>query len=377
MSTELTRALTAASNETGLHDFGPDDFREPLRVYLDLERQAPLSAEGRQQQMHLVQRCLVNRLRIARDIAAHPEILREDVSDPIVVLGFPRSGTTVLQRMLSADPSMQNLALWRVLNPAPLPGEVPGEPVERRAIAKATEEAIRTYNPALFTAHPMIADEAEEDWFLHHLAFQHVGNVFWSLLSREYLTYLRTLPRLPTYRYVADLLRYLQWQDGGKRGRRWVLKTPVHIGCVDELLAVHPRATLIYPRREFTTVVASFCHALESSVGATLPITPQQIGELAMDFWPAEMRRFYETRRRLGSALNLMEVHYQDLLSDPIRHIRALYERAGTSLTAAGAQAIQSWLAHNPAGKHGRNVYELHRYGLSEHAVKSAFAEFD
>jgi ABC-type histidine transport system ATPase subunit len=118
--------------------------------------------EGRVQQEQLVQRCLVNRLRFARDLARHPEILEEDVSDPIVVLGFPRSGTTVLQRMISADPAMQNLALWRVLNPAPLPDESPGQPLERIAIARATEQAIRTHNPALFTAHPMIAHEAEE-----------------------------------------------------------------------------------------------------------------------------------------------------------------------------------------------------------------------
>src|SRR3546814_5295095 len=67
--------------------------------------------------------------------------------------------------------------------------------------------------------------------------------------------------------------------DGGRRGRRWVLKTPVHIGCLDALLTAHPRASFVYPRREFTTVVASFCHALEASANSTLAITPHKIGE--------------------------------------------------------------------------------------------------
>jgi hypothetical protein len=373
----LERVLQEAERATGLSDFGPHDFLEPLRVYLDLQQDAPLSAEGRLQQEQLVQRCLANRLRFARDLAQHPAILEEDVSDPIVVLGFPRSGTTVLQRMLSADPAMQNLALWRVLNPAPLPGERPGAPTERVAIAQATEDAIRTHNPALFTAHPMIANEAEEDWFLHHLAFQHVGNVFWCLLSQEYLRYLRSLPRLPGYRYVADLLRYLQWQDGGKRGRRWVLKTPVHIGCLDEILAVHPNATFVYPQREFTTVVASFCHALESSVGTSMAITPRAIGTLTLDFWTAEMERFAQARRRLGDRLNLTQIHYQDLLGDPLRHVRALYARAGTRLDATGEHAIRRWLADNPAGKHGRNVYTLERYGLDAADVTAAFSRYD
>lgn len=373
----LRHALEAAQREAGAEDFGPEDFREPLRVYLELEDRAPLTDGGRLQQRDLVQRCLVNRLRFTHDLTAHPEILREDVSDPIVVLGFPRSGTTVLQRMLSADPAMQKLALWQALNPAPLPDEVPGMPTGRLAIAHATEQAIRTHNPALFTAHPMIATEAEEDWFLHHLAFQHVGNVFWSLISQEYLAYLRSLPRLPTYRYVANLLRYLQWQEGGKRGRRWVLKSPVHIGCLDALLDVHPRATFVYPRRDFPTVVASFCHALESSVGSTLRITPAQIGELAMAFWIPEMARFHESRRRLGDSLRLSEIHYQDLLQDPIRHARAIYELAGTRLTPEGEEAMCRWLADNPAGKHGKNMYDLERYGLTKDRVERAFAEFE
>ncbi|HKY93029.1 MAG TPA: sulfotransferase [Nevskiaceae bacterium] len=376
-STPLDRVLQQAERATGLADFGPDDFREPLRVYLDLQRNAPLSPEGRLQQEQLVLRCLVNRLRFARDLARHPEILEEDVGDPIVVLGFPRSGTTVLQRMISADPAMQNLALWRVLNPAPLPGEQPGQPIERIAIARATEDAIRRGNPALFTAHPMIAEEAEEDWFLHHLAFQHVGNVFWCLLSPEYLRYLRTLPRLPTYRYVADLLRYLQWQDGGRKGRKWVLKTPVHIGCLDEILAVHPRATFVYPQRDFPTVVASFCHALESSVGTSMAITPRAIGQLTLDFWTAEMARFAQARQRLGDQLNLVQVHYQDLLGDPLRHVRTLYERAGTRLDARGETSIRSWLADNPAGKHGKNVYQLERYGLTPTDVAAAFSRYE
>jgi hypothetical protein len=315
-------------------------------------------------------------LRAARDIAQHPEILDEDVSDPIVVLGFPRSGTTVLQRMLSAPPEMQKLSFWRILNPAPLPRETPGDASLRKTEAQVTEDAIRTMNPALFAAHPMIADEAEEDWFLHHLTFQHVGNVWGGVVTREYLDYLRSLPRLPGYRYVADLLRYLQWQDGGRLDRRWILKTPVHIGCLDEILEVHPKAVFIYPKRDFQTVVASFCHALESSVAGVLEITPEEIGGLAMEFWPAEMSRFYAARQRLGDKLKLMELNYQALLEAPISHIRELCALAGTSLSDQGEYAIRRWLDENPAGKHGKNVYNLERYGLTADQIDTAFSSF-
>jgi len=370
---DLNAALQAAREDTGLSDFGPDDFIEPLSVFLDLLKASELTEPGRLAQAQLVHRCLVNRLRFADDLVRHPQILDEDVSDPIVVLGFPRSGTTALQRMISADPSMQSLKLWRVFNPAPFPDEVVDEPADRIAFAEAIEAAMRTGSPEMFAAHPMIANEAEEDWFLHHFAFQHVGNVFGGLVSVEYLAYLKTLPRLPSYRYVGDLLRYLQWQDGGRRGRRWVLKSPVHIGCLPELLSVHPRATLIYPQRDFHTVMASFCYTLECSVGASMPVDPERIGALAIDFWAEEMRRFHDGCKKLGDQLKLLEMPYSDLLANPFAHIGQLYGMAGTHLTDEGERAIRRWIADNPAGKHGRNVYRLERYGLTEAQIDSVF----
>ena len=373
----LKAALQSARDDTGLSDFGSDDFIEPLSVFLDLLNGSELTGPGRLAQAQLVHRCLVNRLRFADDLARHPEILDEDVSDPIVVLGFPRSGTTALQRMISADPAMQSLKLWRVFNPAPFPDEGGDGSVGRIEFAEAIEAAMRTGSPEMFAAHPMIANEAEEDWFLHHLAFRHVGNVFGGLVSFEYLAYLRTLPRLPSYRCVADLLRYLQWQDGGRRGRRWVLKSPVHIGCLPELLSAHPRATLIYPQRDFRTVMASFCYTLECSVGASMPVDPQGIGALAIDFWQEEMRRFRESRKRLGDRLKILEMSYTDLLADPLAHIGQLYRTAGTHLSAEGERAIRRWIADNPAGKHGRNVYRLERYGLTEARIDSVFGSGD
>lgn len=372
----LDQVLDKARGETGFDDFGPPDFLKPLEQFLELARSTPFTKIGAEAQTESIQRHLVNRLRFAADVNRHPEILEEDVSDPIIVLGFPRSGTTVLQRMLSADPRMQKLALWRVLNPAPLPGEQPAKPVQRMAVARETENAIRSHNPALFAAHPMIADEAEEDWFLHHLAFQHVGNVWAGMTTKECLHYLRGLPRLPTYQYVANLLRYLQWQDGGRNNRRWVLKSPIHIGCLTEILEVHPKAVFIYPKRDFPTVMASFCHALESSVSGVIAISPEEIGEMAMDFWIAEMTRFCQARQELGSKLKIIELDYQALLNEPIKHILRLYELAGTTMPADSEQAIHQWIKNNPAGKHGKNSYSLERYKLTPAQVDAAFSAF-
>lgn len=371
------RALAAARAQSGIGREEPEDFRAALDAFYHFARRNTPTPEGLAQLEAMVQRLLINRLRFAEDVARHPEILTENVADPIVVLGFPRSGTTVLQRMMSADPATQSLKFWRLLNPAPFPGEAPHEPGGRLAFAEAIADAIRIGNPALHAAHPAVADDADEDWNLHHLSFQHVGHIYTGVPDADYLAWLRSLPRRPSYAYVADLLRYLQWQDGGRRERKWILKSPVHVGHLEEMLAFHPGATFVYPRRDFRTVVASFCNALEAAQQPHLTRSPAAIGRIALEYWVPEMHRFQQARARLGSRLKMIEVDYRDMLADPIRHIRTFYEQAGIALSGAGEAAIRAWIADNPAGKHGVNQYSLERYELTEAMVDDAFGFLD
>jgi hypothetical protein len=370
------QAMRKARAEAGLDDFGPYPFITPLNeLLLDIDN-TDIPEAGREILRQNVHRFLLNRLRFADDVKRHPEILHEQLDDPIVVLGFPRSGTTVLQRLMSADPAMQRLDFWRAYNPAPFPNETPGNPAERIAVVQALEDAIRAHNPALFSVHQFKALEAEEDWLLHQMSFQHPCNFVMGLVSQTYVNYTRSLPREPSYAFVADLLRYMQWQDGGRRGRRWILKAPGHIGCIDALLAAHPNATFVYPRRDFKTIVSSFCYSFETFNGDAMRVPPETMGSVAMNFWSHEMERFFETRRRLGKRLKLIEIDYQALMREPIALIREVYQLAGLTLSAEGEAAMRTWLAENPAGKHGSNQYGLERYGLTEAQVESAFAKY-
>ena len=53
--------------------------------------------------------------------AAHPEHADVTIDRPIFVTGLPRSGTTALHRLLTADPDHQGLELWLAEMPQPRP----------------------------------------------------------------------------------------------------------------------------------------------------------------------------------------------------------------------------------------------------------------
>ena len=126
----LSRSSTPPSpkREPVQRNFATASFLPNLKKALEIPTRLTMSARGLMGVHANFKRFLVNRLRWEADVEKHPQILEEDVSDPIVILGLPRSGTTKLQRFLSADPNVQATPAWAMFNPAPFPGETPGDP---------------------------------------------------------------------------------------------------------------------------------------------------------------------------------------------------------------------------------------------------------
>jgi hypothetical protein len=220
----LTRA---ASEQVGLTDFGDDRFIEPLDRFLEAARsEAHLSETGFAALSMDVVRLLVNRLLHRRDQVAHPEMDDEDVSDPLVITGLVRTGTTKLQRLLARDPGWQSLPLWKALLPAPPPGsEVATGTDPRIAQTRQQTDMLAELFPGFMAAHPMLPEEPEEEILLIQMTFEARGT---ALMYRvpSYVAWLDERPGSYQFEYLRDMLRYLQWQDGGRRDRPWLLKSP-------------------------------------------------------------------------------------------------------------------------------------------------------
>lgn len=367
-------ALAGAREEAGLTDFGDDSFLEPLRKLIEcVQSDVAFTPMGLLNFKSTIQRFLVNRLRFQRDVTAHPEILDEDVSDPIMILGMPRTGTTKLQRLISADPQMQKLSLWKLLNPAPFDGERPGEPTGRLAFARIVEEATRA-NADFTTSHETAADEADEDSFLLLLTFDYVM-LYCIFPSASYLAWVRDRPTLPPHAFEKKMLQYLQWQDGGRRGRRWVLKNPGGIGFLKALHHTFPRATFIHSHRDMVEVIPSYCRLMESIYVPLLePIDLRRHGREVLEYWGPEVARYAKERAELGDAITMIDVPYLDIVRDPMPTILEAYARAGIPFIADSEAAINAWSAANRQHKHGKAIYSLERYGLTREMIAEAFS---
>lgn len=361
---------------TGLDNFGPN-FLEPFTQYVEsVVREFPLNPIGVMTFKANMQRMLVSRLRFEEDLRLHPEILDEDISGPVIILGLARTGSTKLQRMMAAAPQVQKLYFWRLLNAAPFPGTDPAGSDPRIDVAKQGMEMLQSMYPDLMAAHPMPAEDVDEESFLMEYSFESLMN-YMMVPAPSYYQWLVERKMHDCYRYTARLMQYLQWQDGGRKGRPWIMKSPFHLGHLDALIEVFPDATLVYCHRDVAEVVPSLCNVMEQSWRTmTDKLDLHEVGRILFNSCVTEMNRSLKLRKELGSRIDIYDVPYAQIHADPMTVIREVYRRAGWPLTEDSIQAMQQWARNNPQNRFGTNTYTLERYGLTREAIAKEFREY-
>ena len=368
--------IKTAETQDGLSDWGDEGFREPLAKFLDcVARDVDFNEQGVEFFKRDVGRCLTNRLRMQHDLKRHPEILDEDVSDPIIIFGLGRSGTTKLQKMLSAPDDVQKMYFWRIWNPARVPGADPAGPDPR--IVVPTETHILTDDkPGLAAAHHITQHEVDEDWVLSMLTFD---EWCWTNMvpSPSYFDWVMQRPSIAPYRYVKTIIQYLQWQDGGKRGRPWIMKGIGYIANMESLLECYPNATLVHAHRDPRDTIASYA-SFESMVWPiqSKPLDSHYVGQETLRMWKLAMNRYLATRDRLKLDDRILDVDYEQIRSDPMAVMRAVYARTGRPMSAAAEQKMQAWHDSNEQGRFGKHEYSLQEFGLSDASIDEAFADY-
>lgn len=377
---DVKQLMKEAQDKAGLSDYGDLDFVIGLGKLLDsAATEVNFHAAGLKEFREEVIRDLVNRLRFQHDLKRYPQILEEDISDPIIILGLPRSGTTKTQRMMGTDPSLFNTRMWQILNPAPFPNAVPGQPDPRIAAAAQGDSLLVEANPDVNAAHHMAAESLEEYWNLTEFTFNDwYQNCRNPLPSFADWVMCRDKPSdLANYQYVKALLQYLQWQQGGRSGKRWLLKGCGELSCLGELVEVFPKATIVHIHRHPRACVASLAKLLHGVWSLRVSdVDPVMVGRIILDWEMRSVDKYLETRDRLSLSDRIFDVQYSQIRNNPISIVREVYRRAGHPFSAEAEQGMRGWEKDNEQGKHGQHRYSLEEFGLTGQMVDQAFAEY-
>lgn len=370
--------IAQARQATGLTDFGEPDPVESLGVLVrSLNEEAALTPAGAAGKRASLVRVLANRLLLHDAWQGNPAVAQERIRSPIVILGLPRSGTTKLHRMIAADPAMQKLPLWRLLHPVrALTPSPPGSAIDPRlAAAEQFVAAMRERSPDTYAAHPMLADEPDEEYFVMELSFLSYINTS-SFHAPSYEAWLDRQPFDSWYEWLRKLLQYVQHTDGAA-GRPWVLKAPHHLGYLPLLFEHFPDATVVHCHRDPTTAVSSFCALLHASRRSTSAnADPADVGRYALRSYGRRMQSYQRDRTALETRHRFVDLSYRDIVGDAPAAIARCYAAAGLPLPDSSLHAMRQWEARNSQHKHGQHRYALADFGLSDDDVVRVFGEY-
>lgn len=376
LQSEALMAAASARNG-GLSDFGDPSFRPALdRMLQSIRDEAAMTPAGQQMFAHRVLESLSNRLTLEDYCKRHPEILAERVERPIVIVGLPRTGTTMLHRVLARDPRFYTMAWWEARFPSPLSDDGVVHPQRRIDMAKAEVKGMITAVPEVLAMHPLDAELPDEEVLLMEHAFMSAIDSYGNVPG--YMDWLWQQDQTPAYRYLRRQLQFLQWQkrQRGVTAERWLLKAPHHIHLMPTLFKVFPDVKVIQTHRDPLQTIpsmGSFAYTLWKIFSDRAD--PVQAGRQWSDKFARGMQRAMAFRDTQPHD-RFMDVWYLDAVARSMEVVERVYPFAGMSLDDTTREGMRQWLANSDRDKRPAHDYDMERMGLSGPQLERDFAAY-
>ncbi len=367
--------VQAAARKAKSTDFGDLDFAERLpRIVEAVEREANLHWIGRVAVRQSLEMGLQSRFGLYRHRAEHPEIAGIPIERPVFIVGFPRTGTTILFNLLSQDPANRTPQGWEVQFPNPPPKR------DTYTTDRRIEKAYKYFGqmdrmaPELPAIHEVGAQLPQECMpILAHTLLSPQPGIVYNIPS--YQAWVDQQSAGPAYTYHRHFLEHLQSRY---MKDRWVLKSPVHLRTLDALLDEYPDARLIFTHRDPAKTIPSLASLIYTIRGiVTDTVDARAVGREQFDWWADSLDHAMAVRAKRGDKSDqFVDIHFEDVISDPIAALRGAYERFEMPWTDESERRMRTFLENNPRGKHGTHRYELDDFGLRVEDIRARFENY-
>ena len=365
--------IDRARKRTGMTDFGDEAFRLGLEKLCEsLNEEAALSQLGRAAAYFNIVDSLCARLRILDYRKARPEIAREVVKGPLIILGLPRTGTTILYELLAQDPAHRSPVSWEVARPIPPAQEDSYLSDKRIRSVGFLMSLAEKLSPGLQSVHAIGAQLPQECVYM--LASNFISEQFGFMYNVPgYRDWALQQDMTSAYRWHATFLQHMQVDF---RRERWVLKTPPHMAYLQYLLAQYPDASLVWTHREPLTAVTSFA-SLASTLrgGYSDKIDPIAIGQYEAVHCFKMLEQGVSQRNRLDTG-QFFDVGFEEICRDPMAVIRSIYAYFGFDLGNEAEARMCQYLDSRPRHLFGEHRYEQTDFGLSDQSYHGLFADY-
>jgi hypothetical protein len=311
----------------------------------------------------LIFQLLINRLEVTQLIKGHPEILEEKIEQPVIIVGLPRSGTTLLQTLLALDPGSRYLRNYESFAAICPPSElIPWSVDPRIQACHEVVEGFFAIAPELRAINGLnfMAMGTAECQNLMALEFVHMG---WSAGSSLFShgSWVGDCDMAPAYLWHKRLLQVLQWKLPNER---WCLKAPIHLFGLDHLLKTYPDAKIVFTHRDpFDAMVSGVSMVSRWTKFTTQQVNIPAIAKWYPDLWAKGLERALRVRKQLR-ADQIIDVHHKQLINSPEAVIESIYDHFNLAFSKAAKKRMQTWLRDNPRSRFGSHDCSADEFGL-------------
>jgi hypothetical protein len=312
---------------------------------------------------------LCARLKMERDRQLYPNIARQEIREPVFIVGLPRSGTSLLHRLLSADPEHRCPLMWEVRSPSP-----PTRVNEKRRIQKATQSC-NFFNwlvPTFRYVHAIGAEVPQECVSLMTPTF--LSDQFDAMYYvPSYRAWFFRQDLRPAYEYHRRFLQQLQFRQDA---HRWILKAPTHMFAMPALLSVYPDALFVQTHRTPVDSMASVSSLVTILRSAFSDVVDSfTVSREAIHYWSETMKKFLPERDRLANN-RICDIQYDQIRREPIRAVEQIYEYFGWSLSREAERRMRVLVASQAKRQSANHRYDLSQFGSSAGEVFSVFETY-
>jgi len=318
---------------------------------------------------------LATRLRFAEDERLHPDIVAQDVGDPLIVCGLPRTGTTITYDLLCLDPAARAPREWEWYIPWPTPEISSFDSDPRIAQVQAIYENWLKHAPQLADIQRMDCTQPGE---CNHGMMLHFASTNFpaELGVPAFARWLQDVVPEGQYRTHKRMLQHFQWK--GPRGR-WTLKSPQHLMDLPGLVETYPGAMLVWTHRDPVLTLSSLSSMIAgflAAVGGANDL--QAIGRSVVDTWCAGLARATQARAN-DTAIEgrILDLAHRDIVADPMTTIERIYDRFGLPFTDPHRDRIVEFLTNNPAASRlGKHRHSPDQFGIDPGEVHERLADY-
>lgn len=323
-----------------------------------------------------------NRSAVRKEIARNPDVAQApvDKNGPVFIIGLPRSGTTLLQRLLSQDSQFLSPMYWEMVLSTP-----PGRSDNWRECPRFTEvvnmDIYKMINDgSVFNEiHDLRLDLEEECLITLLQYFIDLSVPFATDHLGEWIQFIYDGPKehvRNAYQFHKMSMKCI-FHGNLDDSKSLLLKSPIHLLYLETLRETYPNAKFIYPVRDIGTVIGSFC-SLESRMNEWYEAEPstERVGRRVFEFIKTCTLRLMKALKTLEDDC-FIRVNYTDLVKEPLNTVKKIYNHFDLGLTPETEDAMQRYLVENPQNKHGKHQYSLEKFGISNAQVHDTFAEYE